>query len=307
MGQHTSDITRVFTLIILCIFGCNNPNYKTTRTDKYQNMIVGDWNQIYSEKGQIITVGDIFMRDPYHLFRYTFYPNDTLENHLGFLKGRSEYLGNFATYKIDDDSLFIKKPTSEVWDKIKLLHLSDVSMVWKYPDGEIVLFERLQNEQNYNIKVDSVIFSYSSYCFSKTCLDYILQVNSNGNVKYKGGRNMDKIGYYKGKISLPHVDYLFNKFSVFDVNRLKEFYKDPDLYSEGSLIQAAIYYDDTVKNVAIYDGYIPAGLAHALIPLHILYKTIPLNKVDSMKADQWFDEFHPFSLKEFFKKYDKQN
>lgn len=132
--------------------GCHNYTDNSS-AEKYPQLILGDWNQTYSEKEQVITKGDIFMRNPYELFRYTLSTNDSLEYHLGFFKGYSEYCGNFAAYRI--------------------------------------------------------------------------------------------------------------------------------------IVQATIYYDDTVKNVAVYDGYYPAGLAHALIPLHILYVTIPLTKVDSLEAEQW--------------------
>jgi hypothetical protein len=276
------------TYILILIFGLINCSTPKTEIDNSEK-IKGDWISEYFEDGWHRSILIFTFQDStctylsafgeyskYNLKGDTLIIKERLRKRAGNISGGKEVY-KFLIDSIDSNSLSIKPITAKTKELFE-----------NYETKNFNIVKLKKVKQKNNLRFERIGF-YSSKCYG-TCPSMYLEIDSIGNIYFKGKGYTENDGLFAGKIPKSELELLSLKINSIQLDSLKE------LYSAG-------WTDDQECGVTIKTGkktYVSSayGIDKEPVELRILFhKLMEVYKIANMEKDSTITE--KFQFKEF--------
>ena len=271
----------IIILLILLFVGCTNDK----KEEKRKNELIGEWSKIDTENSNDFP--PLFYRP----FGFAFSKNK-IEYFNGFIKTERDsltgkrklnYQGNFADYKIKNDSIYIADPFENKWIfKWRIEELKNDTLIITKNDSTFIKFNRLKYDLDSIINFDQIIFSRSG-CYG-SCPIIDISINRNNEVCFQGEGYVEPLGFYKSKTDSILTNYIFEKFRKANIQNLEENYAVGHTDDE-SITTTFIKNGEIIKTIHDYGKAGPKELIWAYVPIENLYLTLEL---DSLLNDEPF-------------------
>lgn len=292
--------TSTLSLLTLIFFGCNHFVENKKNNEIIKN-IKGDWGMIIIPKQREIINGHVAPAPLYTIPQGMKFSNDSIESYLGFFKDsldkkgrfKMQYLGNSTSFKINNDSIYIKSLSNGKWEfKWKFVSRKNDTLKLAIDDTTFVLFKKLNYNLNNSINFDQIIFS-SSGCYG-TCPIIDISITKEGNILFQGEGYTKPLGFYSGNLDNKTKNHIFNKFRRANPLKLKDSYS-VNHSDDQSLTTTFIKNGKIVKTIHDYGMAGTNELIWAYTAISNIHKKISLN---TLAFDEpFYPKLHYFNFK----------
>ena len=274
-------IWKILVLIIIVFFfsyGLEFENRKDhgQKQGSVNNPLYGDWVLIDAN-----SAFDVFKQP-----RGFSISADTLECYRGFFKKetiaknnktRILYCGNYASMQVVGDSIYIDSTFSNTFRfpwKIEK-NTFDSLIIVKY-NAQVYKFIRPDSSHSQLRPFDKII--YSTYVSFSSSPIFDISMDVEGNVLFRGGRFLEKLGFYSGQLDNRTKEYILSKYDKANILAQNNKY-EINATDLGSSVVTFIKNGEIIKSISSYGEAFPRELLWACVPFRNLYITHDLDEI----------------------------
>jgi len=263
---------------------------KTEREEKFKKPICGEWIFVRAEKNlKSINPDKIFpptLIHGYYRNGYTFFPDNSCENKLGYFKNINSkwiFLGTSTKYKIEEDSLKILNLIDSTWESTKIQNIALDTLTLVTKDSTLIKYGKAHYKSDNKQSFDKIIIS-SSACFGHCPINDVL-IDDNGSIIFWGEHNSTVSGLFSSKVNKQVYSKIEQNFKKLDIDTLKE-EPSEDCYDCPTTSVTFIKDNKIYRTIEDRMRQTPKEFYWAYMPLKFLYQTINLKPLVEYKYEQ---------------------
>ena len=282
----------MYLLINITAISCNRVDVDRSNI-LLKKKLTGEWELIVEDNDQ-----PTFLRSPVGIA----FSDDSIEFFSGFfrqefdsitLRNKHAYFGNFTEYRIDSDSIFIKKLFDQSWSYWKsFVNVKGDTLILAGTDTTEEKFIKLSYNLDSIPGYDQIVYSSSGCYGSCPILDFSL--NQKGEFLFQGEGYTDALGFFEGKLTEKQTNFIFNKFYKSDILNIDENYYASHT-DDQSITTTYLKGGKIIKTIHDYGMSGPNELVWAYIAISNAYKQTIL---DTISVDEsFYPKLHYFSFR----------
>jgi len=280
----------IVSIIALLSFSCNQ---EAKRNQRLKELLIGEWEYCkeepkYAEELEFDykkSLGIGFFQDSIEFLDGWFLPP-----YKDFITGKlmAKYYGNFVSYHIKKDSIFVQNPENKKFEFIwKFICVSNDTLHLAFDDSTTIKLKKLV----YNIDTipdfDQIIYS-STGCYG-WCPIIDISIDENNYILFQGEGYVEKLGFYEGQIDNNLRKYIFDKFKKANPLRLQKLYAASHTDDE-SITTTYIKDKKIIKTIHDYGRTGTDDLLRAYVPVANLHNVINLNRIPD--DEPFYPKYH---------------
>ncbi|NOX46423.1 MAG: hypothetical protein GXO89_05535 [Chlorobi bacterium] len=285
----------ILILLSITVYSCSleleKDGNSSSERKAINNPLYGEWVLIDAENSE-----DWYLRP-----RGFSISADTLEVYRGFYKRITDsttskkgfiYNGNFVSYEILNNSIYIDSSLNSTlgfpWE-IKKNTFDSLIVSKNY--SRIYKFIHPNYKTDQILQFDKVIYSVIGSYWSTPVFD--ISMDTNGNVQFRGGRFVEPLGFYTGKLDNNAKEYILKSFDRCNIFALNDKYC-VNATDQESVEITFVKNGKIIKSISDYGNAFPRELFWACVPLRNLYIT---NKFDyGLNEEQAYLDLYLFAF-----------
>lgn len=266
-------------LLLLLLVSCEKKVWPN-----YEKLLLGDWifekenpikkNMFYTDFGFSFTENGICDCKP------GYYERKEIKNNT---ERRTIFYGTKTTYKIEDDSLYIKNLITHKWDASKIVSVTAHTLKLCQDANTTLEFSKQQYATSDKDDFDKIIISKSP-CFG-SCPINDIEISSKGDIIYSGGYYNLKNGFFKAKVTPQTFQEIETNFKKTNFLSLKNEYAAS--WTDDQEVTVTFIKNNTIlKTIRDYGRQSPKFFRITLDPITFLYQKLKLTEIKDLKAYQ---------------------
>lgn len=283
-------------LILTLVTLMTSCNQEAKKNQRLKELLIGEWELCKEYATEDIPPPPFFDR-PFGIG----FSQDSIEFFNGFFqadidsitgKRMAKYYGNFVSYHIKKDSIFIQNVfNSKMEFKWKFVCLSNDTLYLAIDDSTTVKYRMLKYNIDTVSDFDQIIYS-SSGCYG-SCPIIDISIDKNNHILFQGEGYVKELGFYEGQLDNNLKIYIFDKFKKANLQKLEKYYAANHTDDE-SITTTYIKDNKIIKTIDDYGHKGTRELIWAYVPIANLHSVVNLKRIPD--DEPFYPKYHYYTF-----------